>query len=139
MPFPIETTAARRDAFVVHRATFFQSHRSHLVSSVFDLAGVPASCAVRAAQMAICSPKLRMNRMAPTKSPVARSRFCQGARVGRGVVRRGSCSEGKTREGRTTPAIAEVNAVILDANALVPWCSPGSGERTPCRLFLSNP
>ena len=34
MPFPIETTAARRGAFVVFRVTFFASHSSHLVSSV---------------------------------------------------------------------------------------------------------
>ena len=98
MPFPIETTAARRDAFVIviGRRFFRVINHSHLVSSVFDLAGVPASCAVRAAQMAICSPKLRMNRMAPTKRPAARSRFCE---TGGSETSGGEGEEGQGRAG----------------------------------------
>ena len=43
-----------------------------------------------------------MNRMAPTKSPAARSRFCRG-RGGRGIVRGARARKGETRAGQTTP------------------------------------
>ena len=133
VPFPIETTAARRDAFVVFRVTFFASHHSHLVSSVSrSRRGARLVCGPRRSDGHLLA-EVAHEQDGAHEEPRGAEQVLSGSEGGAGGRQTGLVLGGRAGEGRTTPAIAEVNAVILDANALVPWCSPGSGERTPCR------